>query len=214
MWICEPFCFFTVSLGTYKSMLLKVIVLSKPIIQFLGFLVTQRQFSFLSQGRGTPFSPLWPGAESGWDHGVAPSLCTSPSLAVWYNTLHLGLLPAGLMPFFKQLRGWGSSWTEGAQAGGCKSFNHLCKIHQSTFCQGALCAAMKFSWNGEQASLASPGEKDGVGQGAVPPVRRLLPPAQMLLIPLHSRAPELLVPCEHRAEPTWQADKSWMACGC
>lgn len=39
----------SVSLDTYKSMLLKVIILSKPIIQFLGFIVTQQQFSFMSQ---------------------------------------------------------------------------------------------------------------------------------------------------------------------
>lgn len=55
LWFCEPFCFFKVSLDPYKSMLLKLI-LSKPIIQFLDFIVTQQQFSFMSQGRETPFS--------------------------------------------------------------------------------------------------------------------------------------------------------------
>lgn len=84
LWICEPFCFFKVSLDTYKSMQLKVIILSKTIILFLVFVVvTEQQFSFMSQGRENPFlSPLtWSTVtESGCDHGVTPSLCMSPSL--------------------------------------------------------------------------------------------------------------------------------------
>lgn len=50
LWICELFCFIRVSLDTNKSMLLKVIILSKPIIQFLGFIVTQQQFLCLKEG--------------------------------------------------------------------------------------------------------------------------------------------------------------------
>lgn len=47
-----------------------------------------------------------------------------------------------------------------------------------------------------------------------PPLSQLLPPAQALSIPLDAYATGQFAPCERKANPVWQTDKSWMIGSC
>lgn len=169
-------------------------------------------------GRGEPSFQKSTVAESGSDCGMTPSPCTSPSLTVWYNTSDSELQQPRFRALFysataatrmRSFTGRGSTWQEavGAQATServtrAPSVRQLCVLQ------------MTFSWNAEQASLTSPWENNNVELQVVPPFSQLLPPAQALFILLYAYATGQFVPCEHRANPTWQTDKLWTVCSC
>lgn len=100
----------------------------------------------MSRGRGAPTFPLCLGALQ-QSQGVImawPPPCAHHlhwQCNIIHQTLSCSSRGSGLSFIqLQELPEWEALQTE-HMAGVCNGLNHLCEIHQSSFCQGALCSA-------------------------------------------------------------------------
>lgn len=102
---------------------------------------------FMSQGGGTPFSPLWLGAL--WQSQCVIMLWLPPVHLTFTDIIIEHIRPgaaaskvsAPLLFSYHSLQDENPRGQREHIAGGCNGLNHLCEIHQSSFWQGSLHAA-------------------------------------------------------------------------